>query len=88
MKLTFSTEGRGTYPLIRCRDHQLAPGYAVCVHVVNGQSIVAKEEPDSENIGSALCAICADPDQTPELTVDMLRLVCAKCLQWRLPRGE
>jgi hypothetical protein len=64
------------YPLVRCNDHELQPGYAVCVHVFAGEPI-AHAIPPTDELGEALCAACAGT----ELTVDDLKLICARCLE-------
>jgi hypothetical protein len=65
------------YPLVRCNDHDLAPGYVVCVHILAGEPIAHEVEPDDE-LGEALCAAC---DGVPITTIDALRLVCVHCLR-------
>ena len=68
------------YPNITCGlpgHERPEPGYAVCCHVLNGQSPVADvERATMKSIGTITCAECF---KTRTLDLDTTVCVCAHC---------
>ena len=68
------------FPNVRCTDHPHeapAPGYAVCVHVLEAGAPIAHYHPATRRaLGEVLCAACHDGS----FTEHELRLICATCV--------
>lgn len=73
------------YPLIRCRDHELALAYIVCMHILAGAAIAHLIEPADEP-GEALCAAC-HARELGGADLDVLRVVCIHCFRGHLARA-
>ena len=74
--------------MIECPNHGRIAGYIVCVHVLAGTPVAhlldsTSTEAGPEDLGEALCASCVGLFDRPhtEADLEMLKLVCAACLQ-------
>jgi hypothetical protein len=70
------------YPNVVCDAHPElppAPGFCVCVHVMKEAAAIAEyEDATSTRLGNVLCAACRDSD---DVGIDLLILVCARCVE-------
>jgi hypothetical protein len=65
-------------PLIKCGNHQHAPGLVVCVHLFEGTSKQWCRLPSGDGeVDDWVCPDCFD--RLFDLTVDDLRTVCMHC---------
>ena len=69
------------FPNVRCDRHPEsapAPGYAVCVHVVDGAPIACYIPPTSRKLGVVVCDPCET--EIDDLDHSLLVLMCGRCV--------
>ena len=69
------------FPNVRCGKpgHPDAPGYIVCVHVVDGgRAPACCIAPTETSLGEIACVECNARDDVP---ADLMVLVCASCAE-------
>ena len=75
-----------THPNVECAIHpgHAVKGVAICVHVLAGDSVYLKAEPDRDAWGAMLCEECASIDRK----YLRLRLACEKCVRYHFSSCE
>lgn len=71
------------YPYVECAAHpgEREPGYAVCRHVLDGDTIAHFERATSENLGAICCATCYVHRAESQYVLDNTVLCCAQGLR-------
>jgi hypothetical protein len=68
------------YPNVECAHHSPpAPGYAVCLHVLQGVEVAFFEAATPENIGTIVCAPCHAHRHDAKYTEENVSLTCVHC---------
>jgi hypothetical protein len=69
-----------SYPNVECSHHSpAAPGYAVCLHVLQGVEVAFFEPATTENLGTITCAACHARRHDRVYTEENLSLTCVHC---------
>jgi hypothetical protein len=69
------------YPNVECNHHggPPLPGYAVCLHVIQGREVAFFEAATEENIGTIVCAGCHARWNDHAYTEENVSLTCVHC---------
>jgi hypothetical protein len=73
------------FPFMTCDfTGSTRPGYAICHHVMHGAPVAELRPATADEMGSALCMICAAVGiggEPEEVTGRAFELVCADCVE-------
>jgi hypothetical protein len=72
------------HPHVECAIHpgKKVKGVAVCVHVLAGDAVYLKSEPDRDRWGAVLCEQCAVGFSGHDSAGLALRLACDRCVRY------